>query len=299
MKCPSVAGIVLLTACLAAPPALAVAISDSFDTDANGWLIVSYPFRSHVPSPIMQGVYHDDLFGNPPGSIEVGDVYGETGVAAPAPYLGDKSGFYGGSLHYDIYIRYTDNITYPAVVLNGGTISLYYDTASPPLNEWESRVIPLAEAGWRVSGSGFDATEQQFRDVLADLHGLYFYTEWRTGPDDTHFDNPVMTDNGTPVGDGPARRNAVVAHHCRPNPFNPATEIGFELASEAAVRLGVYDLTGRLVVSLVMGERLPAGPHRIAWRGVDDGGRVLGSGVYIYRLQAGDDLVAGRMTLVR
>jgi hypothetical protein len=168
-------------------------LTNMFDLTSENWLIVSYPFRSNVQSPQTSSLSFDGSFGNPLGSVRVGDVYAETGIAAPVQYLGDKSASYGGILAYDIYIRYTDNTTYPAVVLNGGTMSLYYDAPSPPLNAWQHRTVPLSEAGWKVSSSGAPATETVFRAVLSNLVGLYIYTEWNTGADDTNVDNISMT----------------------------------------------------------------------------------------------------------
>ena len=164
-------------------------VSSTFGADANGWRVVAYPFRSHTPSPTTSAVTFDAAVGNPAGSLRIADVYGETGVTAPAEYLGDLSAYYGGTLSYDIFLRYTDGVTYPAVVLNAGTRSLYYDTPSPPLNTWSPRSIPLIEGGWRVSGSHQLATAADLVSVLMNLQGLYIYTEWHSGPDDTNVDN--------------------------------------------------------------------------------------------------------------
>jgi hypothetical protein len=168
-------------------------LTNTFDLTSEDWRIVDYPFRSHATSPATSPLPFDASFGNPPGSVRVGDVYAETGIAAPAQFLGNKLSFYGGSLAYDIYIRYTDDTAYPAMVLNDGTMSLYYDTPSPPLNAWQHRSLPLSQDGWKVSSSGVAATEAQFKAVLSNLVGLYIYTEWHTGPDDTSVDNISMT----------------------------------------------------------------------------------------------------------
>jgi len=172
------------------PPA---GLATTFDLTNEGWSSVDYPFRSHAPNPTTSSLPFDGANGNPPGSVRLDDVYAETGIAAPAPYIGDKLACYGGSLTYDIYIRYTDDTTYPAVVLNGGTLSLYYDTPSPPLSIWQHRTVPLSEVGWKVSGTGANATETVFKSVLSNLVGLYIYTEWHSGADDTNVDNITMT----------------------------------------------------------------------------------------------------------
>lgn len=168
-------------------------IASSFDLDSQDWTIVIYPFRSHAQNPATSALSHDGAFGNPPGSVRVGDIYSETGISAPAQYLGAKLGYYGGSFSYDIYLRYSDNVPYPAVVLNGGSLSLYYDAPSPPLNAWQGRTVPLSEAGWKVAGTGDAVTEAVFKTVLSNLVGLYIYTEWNTGDDDTSVDNVQMT----------------------------------------------------------------------------------------------------------
>lgn len=92
---------------------------------------------------------------------------------------------------------------------------------------------------------------------------------------------------------------AVSLRQNRPNPFNPSTRILFELPVEADVTLSVYDVAGRLVRKLLVGERFRYGGHEVAWNGRDDRGRAQATGTYLYRLQAdGVDRVR-KMTLVR
>ena len=81
--------------------------------------------------------------------------------------------------------------------------------------------------------------------------------------------------------------------HNFPNPFNPSTEILFDLPETAMVSLAVYDVSGREVARLIEGE-LPAGWHRARF----DAGS-LSSGVYLYRIRAGDFRDTGRMILLK
>ena len=85
---------------------------------------------------------------------------------------------------------------------------------------------------------------------------------------------------------------------CCPNPFNPRTRIEFDIPRTCLVELRVFDLRGRLVRNLMEAE-LSAGRHAVDWDGRDDEGRFLGSGVYLYRLQAGRDEITRSLTLVR
>lgn len=280
---------------LAASPAGATAIASRFDAGNEGWAVVNYPFRSNgtggwstAPLPF------DGAEGLPAGSVRVGDVFAETGITAPPAYLGNLGAFYGGQLTYDILLRYSDGVDYPAVVLVGTTISLYYDAPSPPVGVWQARTVPLTEAGWKVGGTSAPATQAQMQGVLQSLQGLHIYTEWHTGGDDTNVDNIVLSGGATPVPgamDGPHLA-------CAPNPFNPRTTLSFSLAAGGPVRLAIHDVAGRLVRELATGA-LPAGLHEAAWDGCDDLGLPLASGVYLARLQVGASVGVARLVLLR
>jgi hypothetical protein len=78
-----------------------------------------------------------------------------------------------------------------------------------------------------------------------------------------------------------------------PNPFNPSTEFRFSLGAGGPVRLTVYDAAGREVARPV-DRVLGAGEHRVRWRPAD-----LGSGIYLYRLEAGGRVRSGKATLLK
>ncbi len=78
-----------------------------------------------------------------------------------------------------------------------------------------------------------------------------------------------------------------------PNPFNPTTSIGFALPASEKVVLTVYDLTGRQVATLVNGWR-DAGYHEVTFDATG-----LASGVYLYRINAGDFKASGKMMLMK
>jgi hypothetical protein len=83
-----------------------------------------------------------------------------------------------------------------------------------------------------------------------------------------------------------------------PNPFNPDTEISFNLAAPGPARLTVHDLSGRLVRVLIEGHQ-GAGEHTASWNGTDSGGRPVGSGVYLYRFEAQGVFEQRKMTLIK
>ncbi len=82
-------------------------------------------------------------------------------------------------------------------------------------------------------------------------------------------------------------------HQNYPNPFNPTTVIGYQLPVSSDVKLTVFDMLGREVVTLVDGHQ-PAGTHQAEFDASN-----LSSGMYMYRLQAGDVVQTRQMVLVK
>jgi hypothetical protein len=83
-----------------------------------------------------------------------------------------------------------------------------------------------------------------------------------------------------------------------PNPFNPATVINYSLPQKTSVKLVVYDILGKEVKTLVNGEK-DAGSYRIKWNGLNDNDHLVSTGVYIYRIQAGDFVQERKMILMK
>ncbi len=78
-----------------------------------------------------------------------------------------------------------------------------------------------------------------------------------------------------------------------PNPFNPETQIAFDLPEAVHVTVTVYDVSGKMVNELVNGYR-QAGRHQVVFNGND-----LSSGVYVYRMRAENRMLTGRMLLLK
>ncbi|MYA23702.1 MAG: T9SS type A sorting domain-containing protein, partial [Gemmatimonadetes bacterium] len=82
------------------------------------------------------------------------------------------------------------------------------------------------------------------------------------------------------------------------NPFKATTAIRYALPTAGPVHLAVYALNGQQVRTLVQGVA-NSGWHVARWDGLDDVGREVASGVYLYRLDATGGVRTGKMTLVR
>ncbi len=85
----------------------------------------------------------------------------------------------------------------------------------------------------------------------------------------------------------------------RPNPFNPMTEVRFEVGEPGLIEVTVHDVAGRLVTCLQPGAVLAAGPYRRSWDGRNDAGRAMPSGTYLVKLRADDGIQSQKLTLVR
>lgn len=114
-------------------------------------------------------------------------------------------------------------------------------------------------------------------------------------------DNDVDRDY-TDTGDGD-EVDVVRAFHLRqnqPNPFNPATTIEFSVPQAGRASLKIFDSQGHLVRTLVDRDYDAASAsQRAVWDGRDDAGRVVRSGVYFYKLVAGEYIASRKMLLLK
>lgn len=83
-----------------------------------------------------------------------------------------------------------------------------------------------------------------------------------------------------------------------PNPFNPSTQIDFTVPTHSFVEISVYNSIGQHVKTLIK-KNMSAGDHTITWDGTDNFGVEAPSGVYFYKLVAGDFVESKKMILLR
>jgi len=83
-----------------------------------------------------------------------------------------------------------------------------------------------------------------------------------------------------------------------PNPFNPETTIRFALREDSFVSIDIYNIRGQRIRSLVNEERR-AGEYSIVWNGRDDNGNSVASGMYFYRMKAGEYQSIRRMMMIK
>ncbi|MDP6401902.1 MAG: FlgD immunoglobulin-like domain containing protein, partial [Candidatus Marinimicrobia bacterium] len=83
-----------------------------------------------------------------------------------------------------------------------------------------------------------------------------------------------------------------------PNPFNPITNIKYDIPEVADVHLEIYNVAGQRIRTLVQGQQEP-GRYKVQWAAKNDYGRPVASGMYIYRIRAGDFVSVKKLVLMK
>jgi predicted outer membrane repeat protein len=104
---------------------------------------------------------------------------------------------------------------------------------------------------------------------------------------------------GCPASGVPEDGALATVRQAAPNPFARSTSLSYELPADEIVTVRVFDVTGRLVRTLLDGEKQPAGRRALVWNGLDDHGRSVAAGVYFLRVSIGADSFERRAVLVR
>ena len=150
--------------------------------------------------------------------------------------------------------------------------------------EWGQAAIPVED----IRGLYMDLRMLSYAFVILEEHGA----ACEFALDDIYWDG------GEAVGVheiDPAP--GLKLHANTPNPFNPATEIRFELPADGPYELLIHDVAGRRVTSFT--GQGSAGENSVRWTGVDDAGEAVASGVYFYVLKSEDVSRARKMVLVK
>ena len=88
-------------------------------------------------------------------------------------------------------------------------------------------------------------------------------------------------------------------HENFPNPFNPVTNISYDLPENSLVRLTVFDITGRQIRHLIKSEEQSPGFRTVLWDATDNYGQPVSGGVYFYQLHAGEFIETRKMLLIK
>jgi hypothetical protein len=152
------------------------------------------------------------------------------------------------------------------------------------------------------SGSDFDSTaewvgytiETSF-DVSSDPYDYYHVTATDFAGNEGEASTVCSLAGNSGSGDAPVR---FALRQNKPNPFRGSTSIRFGLPVSGRVRIEVYDVAGRRVVSIVDGD-FPEGWHTVQWDGTDETGLTVGAGIYFVKMTAGDFRATTKVLPVR
>lgn len=119
-------------------------------------------------------------------------------------------------------------------------------------------------------------------------------------PKDTATSLPGKTLTGTDLAKGHTDSTPIefALRGNYPNPFNPRTTIRFDVPESSSVRLEVFDMMGRQVATLVDAS-YSAGQYEVQWNATNDAGEQVASGIYVYRMQAGQFESVSKMVLMK
>ena len=108
----------------------------------------------------------------------------------------------------------------------------------------------------------------------------------------------VVTTNLTDIyGNNEDRIGSYFLNQNYPNPFNPVTTIGYGLPEESWVKVTIYDLIGREIISLVDQNQRP-GKYEVRWNGIDQTENSVPSGIYLYKIESKNFQKVNRMILL-
>ena len=225
----------------------------------------------------------------------VRDPSGESGVLKLHGLLSQAKNLkgYGFSLRYDAEkYAFVEALELDGNLLTSGsgqqTLFLWSNRTPGVLN-----VSAVKVDGQGASGSG-RLFEMVFRTSVAPSSADFEVTESVL----VGLDGAVDVLTHAEIGELHALPERFVLERNQPNPFNPATVIGYHLPAAGLVRLAIYNLLGQEVRVLV-NEPMNAGSYTARWDGTDERGRQVASGVYLYRLQAGSFTSSRRMLLLK
>jgi hypothetical protein len=126
---------------------------------------------------------------------------------------------------------------------------------------------------------------------------LFGYADGVTGA------SPVVVNGTVARGDGgsvesPSLPTAVNLAQNYPNPFNPTTEISYALPDARDVNLSIFNVLGQEIRNLAQGTQ-EAGYHKVTWDGKNSSGQTVPSGVYFYKLEAGNFAQSMKMIMLK
>ncbi|MCK4653417.1 MAG: T9SS type A sorting domain-containing protein [Candidatus Cloacimonetes bacterium] len=210
-----------------------------------------------------------------------------------AYYGGGISSGYGGGYPSDISLANVtiknNSATYGGGIYWGG-FELYF-SSSNRCNIFSNTSPNLGKEIYRTYAYSHVV------DVYVDTFSVYYPTETHAYPIENFSFDILHVPTGTLANNILIDYSAIQMTNY-PNPFNPETKIQYSIPQETNIVVKIYNIKGQKIKTLV-NEVLPAGEHSAIWNGKDSNGNRVSSGIYFYKLKAGDFQKVKKMILLK
>ena len=253
-------------------------------TAANGRTSEFSACKEAINTPVGSGVVVDpvdDSTGEAPVTLTFDDITGggnttldisDTGPPGPGTFdIGDPATYY----QISTTASYTGNIE----------ICIHYDEADIPGDEADLAILhfdtSLDPDAWVEVTTSLNTTTNVICGITTGLSPFVL----------------AVPDGGTGADDVSVPTRYVLYQNV-PNPFNPNTSIQYNIIEDVRVNLAIYDVAGRLVRTLV-DKNQRASLYQVTWDGVDNAGQTVATGIYFYRLTAGNFVETRKMLLLK
>ncbi|PWB75889.1 hypothetical protein C3F09_01895 [candidate division GN15 bacterium] len=220
----------------------------------------------------------------------------------------------------DLAFKYSAGVRIKEVTFENTRVS-YWDLKATMLNPTNQTIVAmmvpqltmtkkpaLAEGTGPIAELVFERTDPTVKEIKLEPtvvedphHSVFFvyantdasgkYTQWREDPE-------VLNGTVALVAAGANLPTKFALDQNFPNPFNPTTQVSFALPKNAHVQLTVFNVLGQTVKTLV-DEDMAAGNHTVTWNGRNSDGEQVSSGIYFYRISAGDFNATKKMMMLK
>ncbi|MDO9577039.1 MAG: FlgD immunoglobulin-like domain containing protein, partial [Candidatus Cloacimonadales bacterium] len=157
----------------------------------------------------------------------------------------------------------------------------------------------------------YRSVDASFYELLASTDDLFYEDILETAGEYSYYMTAVYdqgneseaSNTETVIWDGTGSDDPLIPlvnalYQNSPNPFNPETKISFDLKEEWQVNLEIYNMKGQKVRTLISAQ-LSTGQHSVIWNGKDDAGKPVSSGIYFYKIKAGEFQQTRKMLLMK
>lgn len=231
----------------------------------------------YIDSVVMDMDHDSSGYGHQHGSHGAGEVYQNGHMASTRIQYNQEINDCDTTVARLVYSLDVDADSVADYVLNFG----------PPWYEPEDSALTRPEEGESITVTGYLMTESMMWDedviIVTELNGQIWREVGTFGFAGRNTESPVVE---------------ITNHRNFPNPFNPSTTIHFQIVSSARVQVTIYDILGRKVATLMNTYATP-GTYEVQWQGRNEAGRMIASGLYLYRISTGSQSVTRMINFLK